>query len=137
MFQVDTAIFVLILCKKKPNTALLSFLKQSLTIVSSLISKTSKALSLTFLIKKSDLIKKFTTMDSVEIVGYFAMTFLVLSFIPKQIKPIRIINFIGCVLFVVYGVLLGWKWPLIVSNGLIAVIQVYHLIKMRFEKEKV
>ena len=80
---------------------------------------------------------KFNTMDSVEIVGYFAMTFLVLSFIPKQIKPIRIINFIGCVLFVVYGVLLGWKWPLIVSNGLIAVIQVYHLIKMRFEKEKV
>jgi len=73
-------------------------------------------------------------MDSVEIVGYFAMTFLVLSFIPKQVRRIRIINFIGCVLFVAYGVLLGWKWPLIVSNGLIAVIQVYHL--MNFKKEE-
>lgn len=73
-------------------------------------------------------------MDSVEIVGYFAMTFLVISFIPKQVKVIRIINFIGCVLFVAYGVLLGWKWPLIVSNGLVAIIQVYHLIKMRMEK---
>lgn len=73
-------------------------------------------------------------MDSVEIVGYFAMTFLVLSFIPKQVRRIRIINFIGCVLFVAYGVLLGWKWPLIVSNGLIAVIQVYHLIN--FKKEE-
>ncbi|HTN67890.1 MAG TPA: hypothetical protein VLZ33_00345 [Dysgonamonadaceae bacterium] len=72
-------------------------------------------------------------MNSVEIVGYFAMTFLVLSFIPKQVTRIRIINFIGSVLFVVYGVLLGWKWPLIVSNGLIAIIQVYHLI--RFKKE--
>ena len=78
---------------------------------------------------------KFNSMDSVEIVGYFAMAFLVISFIPKQIKIIRVINFIGCVLFVAYGVLLGWKWPLIVSNGLIAVIQVYHLIKMRLEKE--
>ncbi|MDD2552780.1 MAG: hypothetical protein PHO84_06440 [Dysgonamonadaceae bacterium] len=73
-------------------------------------------------------------MDSVEIVGYFAMTFLVLSFIPKQVRRIRIINFIGCVLFVAYGVLLGWKWPLIVSNGLIAIIQVYHLIN--FKKEE-
>ena len=73
-------------------------------------------------------------MDSVEIVGYFAMTFLVISFIPKQVKVIRIINFIGCVLFVAYGVLLGWKWPLIVSNGLVAIIQVYHLIKMRMEE---
>ncbi len=75
-------------------------------------------------------------MDSVEIVGYFAMAFLVISFIPKQVRVIRIINFIGCVLFVVYGVLLGWKWPLIVSNGLIALIQVYHLVKMQMEKVK-
>ena len=75
-------------------------------------------------------------MDSVEIVGYFAMTFLVISFIPKQVRVIRIINFIGCGLFFVYGVLLGWKWPLIVSNGLIALIQVYHLIKMQMEKVK-
>lgn len=77
---------------------------------------------------------KLNTMDYVELVGYFAMTFLVLSFIPKQVERIRVINFIGCVLFVAYGVLLGWKWPLIVSNGLVAVIQVYHLIKMRLDK---
>ncbi len=36
------------LCKKTANTALLSFLKQSFTYVNSLISKTSKALSLPF-----------------------------------------------------------------------------------------
>jgi hypothetical protein len=36
------------LCKKRPNTALLSFLKQSFTSVNSLFSNTSKALSLTF-----------------------------------------------------------------------------------------
>lgn len=73
-------------------------------------------------------------MDSIELVGYFAMAFLVLSFIPKQVKAIRTINFVGCVLFVVYGVLLGWKWPLIISNGLIAIIQLYHLIRMQLDK---
>lgn len=72
-------------------------------------------------------------MNWVEVIGYFAMTFLVLSFIPKQVKPIRIINLIGCLFFVAYGILLGWKFPIIISNGLIAVIQIYHLL---FVKEK-
>jgi len=66
-------------------------------------------------------------MDTTELVGYIAMAFLVVSFLPKQIRRIRIINFIGCTFFVLYGILLGWKWPLIVSNGLIALIQIYHL----------
>ena len=66
-------------------------------------------------------------MDTTELVGYIAMAFLVVSFLPKQIRKIRLINFIGCSLFVLYGILLGWKWPLIVSNGLIALIQIYYL----------
>ena len=40
--------------KKTPNTALFSFLKQSFTLVNSLISKTSKALFCRFLIKDSN-----------------------------------------------------------------------------------
>ena len=66
-------------------------------------------------------------IDLVEIVGYLAMVLLVISFIPKQLQAIRWINMIGCLFFVAYGVLLGWKWPLIISNGLIACIQAYHL----------
>ncbi|WP_018626690.1 hypothetical protein [Niabella aurantiaca] len=65
--------------------------------------------------------------ESVEYIGYLAMALLVISFIPKQLKAIRLINFAGCVFFVAYGVLLGWKWPIIISNGLIAAIQLYHL----------
>lgn len=64
---------------------------------------------------------------SVEYIGYLAMALLVISFIPKQLKAIRLINFAGCVFFVAYGILLGWKWPIIFSNGLIAAIQLYHL----------
>ncbi|MGJ7029580.1 uroporphyrinogen decarboxylase [Niabella hirudinis] len=65
--------------------------------------------------------------DFVEYIGYLAMTLLVISFIPKQLKVIRVINFAGCIFFVAYGVMLGWKWPIILSNGLIAAIQLYHL----------
>ena len=66
-------------------------------------------------------------MDITELVGYVAMAFLVLSFIPSQVKSIRTINLIGCLFFVLYGIMLGWKWPLIISNGLVACIQLYHL----------
>lgn len=62
-----------------------------------------------------------------ELVGYAAMAFLVISFIPKQIHKVRIINLIGCVFFVLYGIMLGMKIPIIVSNGLVAIIQIYHL----------
>ena len=44
-------------------------------------------------------------MDTTELVGYIAMAFLVVSFLPKQIRKIRLINFIGCSLFVIYGIL--------------------------------
>jgi len=65
--------------------------------------------------------------DSTEIVGYLATVFLVISFLPRNVRYIRIINFFACLVFVVYGVLLGLKWPIIISNGLIALIQLYHL----------
>lgn len=65
--------------------------------------------------------------NNIEIVGYFAMALLVISFIPKQLKVVRIINLVGCILFVAYGILLGWKYPIIISNGLIGLIQIYHL----------
>ncbi|WP_114789127.1 uroporphyrinogen decarboxylase [Niabella yanshanensis] len=64
---------------------------------------------------------------TVEIVGYLATVFLVISFLPRNVRFIRTINFFACLVFVVYGVLLGLKWPIIISNGLIALIQLYHL----------
>ncbi|GAB3010590.1 YgjV family protein [Niabella terrae] len=68
-------------------------------------------------------------MDTrIEIFGYIAMSLLVLSFIPTRVGLIRTINFCACIFFVIYGVLLGLKWPIIISNGLIAIIQLYHLL---------
>lgn len=67
------------------------------------------------------------------IVGYLAMTLLVISFIPKQIRTVRVINLIACMFFVVYGVFLGWAWPIIISNVAVCCVQVYHLF---FAKKK-
>ena len=69
--------------------------------------------------------------STIELIGYLATAILVISFLPKQVKWIRLVNLLGCLLFVVYGILLGWKFPLIISNGLIACIQVYHLLRAK------
>ncbi|AHF14523.1 hypothetical protein [Niabella soli] len=63
-----------------------------------------------------------------ECVGYLAMALLVVSFVPKQLKTVRIINLASCFFFVAYGILLGWAWPIIISNGLVGSIQLYHLL---------
>lgn len=66
-------------------------------------------------------------MSTTEIVGYIAMSLLVISFLPKKLNLIRTINFLACVFFVVYGFMLGLKWPIIISNGIIACIQLYYV----------
>lgn len=68
-----------------------------------------------------------TMMDATEIFGYLAMTFLVFSFIPTKVRKVRMINLLACAFFIVYGVLLGFKWPIIISNTLVFMIQMYHL----------
>ncbi|MBL1221631.1 uroporphyrinogen decarboxylase [Chryseobacterium sp. L7] len=61
-------------------------------------------------------------------IGYSASVFIVLSFILKDIRKIRIVNMIGCICFVIYGIFNGLLWPVIIPNGLICLIQVYHLL---------
>ncbi|MBS1571387.1 MAG: uroporphyrinogen decarboxylase [Bacteroidetes bacterium] len=70
-----------------------------------------------------------------DILGYLASFFIVISFLMKDLKKIRIINFIGCLLFVFYGVLKGegqisaMYWPVIIPNVVICFVQIYYLKK--------
>ncbi|KQT24431.1 uroporphyrinogen decarboxylase [Chryseobacterium sp. Leaf405] len=61
-------------------------------------------------------------------IGYSASLFIVLSFILKDIRKIRIVNMIGCICFVIYGIFSGMLWPVIIPNGLICLIQIYYLL---------
>jgi len=63
-----------------------------------------------------------------EWVGYAASLGVLVSFLMKDIKVLRVINSIGCALFVAYGLLLG-SIPIIVTNVAILFINAYYLFK--------
>ncbi|MCK0110292.1 uroporphyrinogen decarboxylase [Flavobacteriaceae bacterium S0825] len=60
-------------------------------------------------------------------VGYAAMFALLVSFIMKDVKNLRIINSVGCGLFVVYGFMLSTSWPIVITNSAIICINFYYL----------
>ncbi|SDH47215.1 inner membrane protein [Vibrio xiamenensis] len=73
-------------------------------------------------------------MNVVEIMGYAASIMVAISLTMKDIKKLRVINFIGCALFAIYGTMIG-AWPVVVTNGFIACVNVYFLTKMKQEKK--
>lgn len=73
-------------------------------------------------------------MELKDIVGYSAMILLIISVVPKKLKVIRTINFFASTFFVIYGVLLGWEWPLMISNFIVCCIQIYHLFIVKDKK---
>lgn len=64
---------------------------------------------------------------AVDMIGYGASVFLIISFILKKQFYLRLVNLIGCLCFVAYGFLIGNAWPVIIPNAIIAITQVYHL----------
>lgn len=68
--------------------------------------------------------------SSTEIVGYLASLIVLISFLMKNIKTLRIINSIGCVLFVAYGILLNFSIPIVITNVAIVAINIYYLVKV-------
>ena len=60
-------------------------------------------------------------------VGYAAMVVLLISFMMKNVRKLRIINTLGCALFVLYGVLLSTSWPIVISNLAIICINFFYL----------
>ncbi|WGU68505.1 uroporphyrinogen decarboxylase [Capnocytophaga canimorsus] len=56
-------------------------------------------------------------MNWIDFVGYTASFFVVLSFLIKQnVSRIRLVNLVGCVLFVIYGIYIN-SIPIIVPNA--------------------
>ncbi len=74
-------------------------------------------------------------INSTEIVGYLASLFVLLSFFKKDIRQLRIINSLGCGLFVAYGVLLS-SIPLIITNVAILIVNAYYLLWKTPDNEK-
>lgn len=66
----------------------------------------------------------------IEWVGYAASAFIVISLIMTSVVKLRIVNTVGCVLFVVYGFTVG-AYPVAISNLLIVLINLFHLYRLK------
>lgn len=66
-------------------------------------------------------------INPTEIVGYLASFFVLLSFFNKDLRKLRLVNSVGCILFVVYGILLG-SIPIIITNVAILLVNGYYLV---------
>ncbi|WOC52333.1 hypothetical protein BPO_1686 [Bergeyella porcorum] len=69
------------------------------------------------------------TPEIASYIGYVASFFVVLSFVLKDLKKVRLVNLVGCICFVIYGIFSGMLWPIIIPNAILCVIQLYHLLK--------
>ncbi|MFN4234980.1 MAG: uroporphyrinogen decarboxylase [Bacteroidia bacterium] len=69
-------------------------------------------------------------ITTTELIGYLASLGVLLSFLMKEIKALRIVNIVGCFLFVIYGVMLNFSWPIIITNVSIIIINFYYLYKI-------
>lgn len=72
-------------------------------------------------------------MDWKELVGYLAPVFIVASMSQTILKRIRILMILGCLTFVVYGILVG-AWPVVIANALIGLVTLYYLLGAKEEK---
>lgn len=72
--------------------------------------------------------------NMVEILGYAASIMVAISLTMKDIVRLRVLNFIGCALFTAYGVMID-AWPVVATNGFIAIVNIYFLAKMQKEKK--
>ena len=74
-------------------------------------------------------------MNFICIFGYIATVVTVSSFLFKNMTKLRIVSTIGCILFIVYGVI-KMDYPIIIVNFSIAIINLCNLGNDFFESMK-
>lgn len=73
---------------------------------------------------------EFLGVSWVEWTGYTAMATVLISFLMKSVTQLRIVNAFGCILFVVYGLVLDpISKPIIITNVAIFCINLYYILK--------
>lgn len=73
-------------------------------------------------------------VNFIEYIGYAASICIVISLVMTSIVRLRVINSIGCLLFVIYGMSTG-AYPVAISNAIIICINIYYLYKLKKESK--
>jgi ribosomal protein S18 acetylase RimI-like enzyme len=68
-----------------------------------------------------------------EIIGYIASAFVAVSLLMVAIVRLRILNLVGCIIFIFYGYFIG-SIPIILANSFIALVNIYFLFRI-FSKD--
>lgn len=66
----------------------------------------------------------------IEVLGVIASLMVLISFLMKNIKLIRIINIFGAVIFVIYGILINSIATWFLNSALI-IVHIVYLVKRR------
>lgn len=72
-------------------------------------------------------------MSNVEIIGYVASALLLLAMMMTSVIRLRIINTMGCILYIVYGLCIG-SYPVALMNTAIACVNIVYIVRNRFMK---
>jgi hypothetical protein len=70
-----------------------------------------------------------------EIIGWIATVFIVISFLQKDIIKLRLFSLVGAILWTLYG-LIGQSWSIVFLNIMITLIQVFWIAKLIRIKNK-
>lgn len=73
------------------------------------------------------------SLEPIELVGYSASIFIAISLMMTDIVRLRVINSIGCLLFVIYGYTVG-AYPVALANIIIIIINLYNLYRIKNNK---
>jgi len=63
----------------------------------------------------------------VDILGYIATIVILISFTTTNMRTLRILNIVGCVLFGIYGIILN-AVPVMIINSSVILINLYYLL---------
>lgn len=69
----------------------------------------------------------------IEWLGYLGSALIVLSLVMRSVVNIRIVNTLGCLIYVVYSLIIG-AYPVFITNFLIIIVNLYHLYQLKQEK---
>ena len=69
-----------------------------------------------------------------ELVGYTASLLVVISLMMSAVVKLRLVNMTGAITFAIYGILIG-SMPVVAMNGIIVLVNIYHLVAIFRDKE--
>lgn len=65
-----------------------------------------------------------------EIIGIVATLFIIASFLTKDLTKVRIVNLVGSVIFIVYGVLIH-SWSTAILNVVMIIVHLVYLLRRK------